>query len=274
MVGRQELILITLQKRSFGSFFVCPGSVTISVMERVSLRSLAQRGFTVVETIVVLAIIGLLTLAVVAGSNNGIKNERFSGELRDFTDVLRQSQTLSYTVKTGAPGDCGASTAPAPGSDTGATACFWRGVELTYYLGTGTSVNQALIYGADTSVYGGGDPTNPGVGLYGAIGKQNFPLNNLQLTDITYTKAGVTTSLSAQHVNSLALAFLAPDGRALSDVTGTNTMASGQSRITYPSPPPFIDNGLLTFYLTDQATSLSAIVTFDPASGTITTKVQ
>lgn len=219
-----------------------------------------QSGFTLLETVIVLAIVGLLTLFVLGNSNGTTANERFSGSVHNFAATITDAQTKSYSVQTGTSG-CG-STEGAPGG-TGGTACFWRGNVMTFTTGQLT-YSMSLIYGTDLSLASVG--TNPRQGLDGLQAFKTYPLSGLQLT-------GIALLDSTGHVfatpGTVSLAFLAPDGKAYSCYTG-----SCLPSVLNPAPYQDGSSAVRLSFSQPGSTRLTAQVTFDPVSGTISTIVQ
>lgn len=220
-----------------------------------------QTGFTLVEVMIVMALIGFLTLLVVSGSGQNIKDERFSGELRQFTDFIRQAQVKSTTTQTGT--GCAVST-PAPGGNAGST-CFWRGTAINFAVApVNTALQRQLLSGADLSEYSGF--TDPKTGLYSetADTASTYTPGSLYISKLNVGG----TDLPAGSI--AAVAFLAPSGQAYVCTGSTATCTP-----TTANPQPFSDGtSVVIITLKDAATSLTGTVTFDPASGTISTKVQ
>ncbi|MEO7617475.1 MAG: type II secretion system protein, partial [Candidatus Saccharibacteria bacterium] len=77
-----------------------------------------ESGFTLLEITIVMALVGILTVATLAGSGNATKNAAFIGDIRIIRANIRDSETKSYTVKTG--NGC-ATTESGPGG--GASVC-------------------------------------------------------------------------------------------------------------------------------------------------------
>lgn|GEM_PF-6667409 len=214
-------------------------------LKRVELSAIA--GFTLVETTIVLALIGLLTTILVAGSGPQIKNERFAGQVRVFADDLRQAQTHSYTIQTGT---CAVGT------------CYWRGNLVTFTQQNAVdpldaSYDLKLLQGDDYSKY-----TTASGQTMGVTATQSQRTNNLAGIHLTaITISGQPALLDGTQVN---LAFLAPDGKGY--------VCAGIAAVCDPA-----SSGLsgyvsksVKFMLSDTATKLISYVTYDPATGSIT----
>jgi prepilin-type N-terminal cleavage/methylation domain-containing protein len=217
-----------------------------------------EAGFTLLETIIVLALIGFLTIFVVSGSGNGIRNERFSGGIRDIVSNLRDAQTKSYTVKTGngcADQDTG------PG---GGLVCFWRGNVVTFAVGgPDTSYNMNLLYGADLSASTGFN--SPQSNIYGIspVATATYSLSSFKITNIT---------VGGTSVSSVAVAFLAPDGHSYSCDTSHNVAGCTPSRTSNPNP--YANSGDVVLSISDTATPHTGTVTISSSDGTISTIIQ
>ena len=197
------------------------------------------------ETTIVLALIGLLTTILVAGTGPQLKNERFAGQVRVFADDLRQAQTHAYSVQTG--------TCPVAGT------CFWRGNLMTFTQQNAADTHDAsydlnLLQGDDYSKYT--TATGQTLGITGKHAPQTKSLSGIHLTTITIGGVAVPSG------SEVDLAFLAPDGKGY--------VCNG----TGCAPTPTGISGYLPtavkFQLSDTATKLISYVTYDPATGSIT----
>ena len=221
-----------------------------------------QPGFTLVEVVIVLAIVGLMTLFVLSGSGVNIKSERFSGEVKQFADYIRRAQIAGATTEAGY--GCAGGEQFAPGQESGSkTSCFWRGTGL-YVNGANDTLTDFPIFGTDISSYSSDtDPTN---NLYGLGAPIDTPLklsvSKIQSVQTTDPVGGFGVS---------AIAFLAPTGNAYvcySPPDANNCIPSSSDL------RPFTYTGNITYFLDSLDTNLTAKVTFDPISGTISTKIQ
>ncbi len=220
-------------------------------------RNNSENGFTLVETTIVLALVAILTLVVILGSGNGIRNERFSGSLREVASNIKEAQTKSYTVRTGS--SCSDQDA-GPG---GNLACFWRGNVLKFDVGgPDTSYDFNLIFGSDLSAASGF--SIPTKGLYGLENPpKKYSLNSLTITGI---KVGGVS------VASVSVAFLAPDGHPYSCDTSHDTNGCTPTRGS--NPQPYADSGDIVISFGDASSPHLGSVTIKPSDGTISTIYQ
>lgn len=226
----------------------------------------SKDGFTLLETTIVLALIGLLTIVVVAGSGNATRNERFSGGIRQIKANIRDAQTKAYTVKTG--NGC-ASSDVSPGG--GANVCYWRGNVLTFDALDlpDKTYGLNLLYGSDlSSASGFTDPRN---NLYGMSSPAlaTYTLDSIKVSSINVggsvaSNGSVTGGVS---VSSVSVAFLAPDGHAYSCDSTHNLAGCTPSRPGNSSP--YLDSGDINITFTDASTTHKSVVTIRPGDGTI-----
>ncbi len=245
-------------------------------MKRFKLLKTAS-GFTLIETTIVLGIIGLITVLLVAGSGDSLKTERFRSEVAIFASTIRSAQTRSYTVMTGDnSAACRVSVAP---YNPGSKGCVWRGVVMDFQANT--NYTQSLLYGYDFSAFGNltsnvnspcipTDPrdclldklyTDPNIGHLSTSG---LVMESIKIDDTPAFSPGTTVG------GNLSLAFLAPSGQAYSNCqSGTCSGALGVDVRPYDDKVH-----LIRFTFRDDAVKLKADVTFDTASGTIKTDIK
>jgi prepilin-type N-terminal cleavage/methylation domain-containing protein len=226
-----------------------------------------QKGFTLIETVVVLAIIGLLTLVASRGAGSNARNENFSGNVRAFANVLREAQTKGYAVQTGTASGC------VSGSGVMLSPCYWRGNVLEYTVGGGSYTLQ-LLYGNDLSQFAqttaiSGCATNDQrLCIVGKQQNKSYPLNGIGLQISNIALAGVSPDPT-----NVSVAFLAPEGRGYVR-TGILDNADPANPFV-PTSPSYSGKNLVTFTLKDDAVpNLTGTVTFDPSSGAIDWSVQ
>ncbi len=217
----------------------------------------SQAGFSLVESAVAMAIIALLTVAVVSGAGNNAKIERFSSNVRDFANTLREAQTKSYSIKTGS-GTC-----TNPNGQTIAT-CYWRGNVLEYTKSGDTYALQLLdgddlnLYASSLSSTGVCATADAQLCIEGKQLSSQYELTNkgVSLTGISITGIG--------SVDAASVAFLAPDGKMYSSQT---IVTSSQFS---PTQRPYSGQNAVTFTLKDSSLpNMTGLVTVDPASGSI-----
>jgi prepilin-type N-terminal cleavage/methylation domain-containing protein len=219
---------------------------SIRVMKRHAVLW-SRRGFTLIEVVIVMAIVGLMLIEVLGGSQNGINNERFSGQMRQITDNIHQLQTDSFSTRTGT--SCG-----------GAPRCFWRGsvVNLAVNNNPEGTYSSSLLYGTDLSVTG--TDQNPLDGIEGLNSPVGYSLNSLKLTKITVGSGSTGDPTTSQ----VAIAFLAPAGEAAACAGASCTPNPDGSVRIYSDTTDVVQ-----LYFSDTTTSLAGIVTIKLADGTI-----
>lgn len=229
--------------------------------------SRTQQGFTIIETVVVMAIIGLLTLMVTNGAGNNARNEGFSGRVREFANVLREAQTKGYSIQTGDASGCvtsgGAQLSP----------CFWRGNVLEYRVGASSYALQ-LLYGNDMSQYAnttvmtGCASNDQRLCIQGKQSSKSYPLGSVGLDLTAISLAGISPD-----PQQVSIAFLAPEGRGY--VRPAILDNGDPSNPFTPTSPAYSGKNITTFTFKDPAVpNLTGTVTFDPASGAIDWSVQ
>lgn len=215
-----------------------------------------QSGFTLVETTIVLALIGLLTFLVVSGSSVATNADRFGSQIRIFTSTIRDAQTKSYTVQTG---PCTSNKVLLPGGQYG---CVWRGNVMKFQVNASADKNYTLnlLQGDDLSTYAGS--IDPKFGLLAENAFKTYNLASLILYGIDLSTAGTTIP-----VGTVAIAFLAPDGKGY--ICGNNSPSCAVGG----GATPFTDNtSKVTFHFRDTKNpNLKLDVLFDPANGSIST---
>ncbi len=212
-----------------------------------------KQGYTLIETTVALAIIGLLTLVLIRGAGTSIKTERFSDEVKAFANDIRQAQVHSYT---GQVGTC--ATSP----------CYWRGTALNFY-------NNSAGNKYDSMLLNGSDFTNTSVAT-----------DNTQQTGISDPVFAASTSLTAEGLkisaiavnnagnsapSSISLAFLAPDGKSFTSCDDSGTPCAA---VTTSTGKPYTGAQNVTFTLTADYVALTGTVIFYPANGKIDVSVK
>ncbi len=203
-----------------------------------------SRGYTLLETVIALAIIGLITVTIAAGSGRNITSQRFSDEVRQFANNLKAAKTQSYTTQTGS---CG----------TGLV-CYWRGTELEMDNSTSATNYKYNYLNSSTDYQLNGDSQNGGSFIETLV--TTYTLNNLQIQSITYNDGTQTYSGTTQ-VPSIAVAYLAPDGK----------MATSKNKIAGTFPDQ--DSTITIKLKTPGATNLTGTVIITAADGTISTSI-
>ena len=204
-------------------------------------------GYTLIETIVILALISLLIITIIVGSGQGAKIERYSAETRAFANLIREAQTKAYSVETSNSPEC---------LNAGGYA---RGTLLQYTRGTG-SYTLSLICGSDLSPVSGAS-TSQTDGLRGTAASRRYELNGLELN---------TIDVGTSAADNVSIAFLAPDGKAYQCVTN----AANDCEPSSSNPTPFggrssSNQQNVIFHFTYPGIDVARRVTFETISGKI-----
>jgi type II secretory pathway pseudopilin PulG len=221
-----------------------------------------QSGFSVVETIIVVGIVGLFTTILLLAGTQNIQVERFSGSLRDVADAFRKGQNESYSIQSG---DC-------PGDQE----CFWRGTLFEFDTNEPKQYRRYRLRGNDLSDFAAN--SDPQRGITGKTAKQTISLadQEMQVSGIGYNcdESAFGSGFSVESdcagdTQQLSVAFLAPDGRTYTaDETYTNaqlTESSGNST----EPPPYDDQRRLTIEMESLGTDLTGYLTFNPKNANV-----
>ena len=206
-------------------------------------KNIHVQGFTLIETIISLAIIALMTAAMLVGFGDNIKNERFTGAVNEFAQVLREAQVKSYTTETG---NC---------VGTSGTVCYWRGVVLEYREGNASSqtdYRMRLLSGQDPAAIPSRSQQR---GLERAQVLRSYSLQNAGVWIGNITIGGSSVSSAA------SIAFLAPDGKsyARNGIVGSFSAAAA----------PYQETEVVEFILRSSETSLVGRVSYNPVTGEI-----
>lgn len=208
------------------------------------------------ETTIVLALVGLLTFAVISGSSNATNADRFGSQVRQFTTTIRDAQTKSYTVQTG---NCVSNQVLLPGGQYG---CVWRGNVMRFEVNAASDrvYPLNLLQGDDLATYAGS--VDPKFGLTAENVYRSYNLSSTIITGID-----LVTSSSTIPVSRVAIAFLAPDGKGY--VCGSNSGAC----VIAAGTQPFTDatSKVVIHFRDAKNPNLKLDVRFDPANGSIST---
>lgn len=221
-----------------------------------------QSGYTVVELMIVLAIIGLFSVVIIASGGQNIKVERFSGSLRNFADSFREAQVASYSIKSG---ECPSN-----------TECFWRGA-LFEFTASSSSYTRYRLSGTDVSQFVINSDQRKGI--KSKTSAQNFDLrdSDLHVRDIGIgcdtQQFDSNPNLNADcnyTTNRLSVAFLAPDGRAYiaDDHYSNSQLSSGNPE------RPYSDDTPVTLLIDSLGTDLIGYVTFNPKNANVDVQVK
>ncbi|PSO43232.1 hypothetical protein BRC19_01780 [Candidatus Saccharibacteria bacterium QS_5_54_17] len=221
-----------------------------------------QSGFSVVETIIVVAIVGLFTAVLLAAGTQNIQVERFSGSLRDVADAFRKGQNESYSIQSGeCPQD---------------RECFWRGTLFEFETNTPREYRRYRLRGNDLSDFAAN--SDPKRGITGKTAKQTVSLTDQQMRlrgigfnceESEFGSGFNVESHCQDDTQQLSVAFLAPDGRAYTaDETKTNAQLS-TSASNSSEPPPYADQRRVTLVVESLGTDLTGYLTFNPKNANV-----
>lgn len=200
-------------------------------------------GYSLLEMVIVLAIIALITTSLIAGAGGRAKNERFIGEVKEFANAMRVAQTQAYAVK----GQCPA-----------ASSCYWRGSVMEYQVGG--NARFSLLYGDDLSAISGRQTA----GIRGASGSvvHDLGAKGVRVEAISFGGTPAT---------QLSVAFLAPGATGYTENSWAATNPSGQ----FTNTEPYTQQRNIEITLRDSGDiNLVATVTFNSVSGIIDYTIQ
>lgn len=221
-----------------------------------------QFGYTVIELIIALAIIGLFSVVIVASGGQNIRVERFSGSLRNFADSFREAQVASYSIKSG---ECPAN-----------TECFWRGT-LFEFSASSSSYTRHRLLGTDVSQFVINSDQRKGIKSKTSVQNFNLRDNDLRIRNIgigcntqQFDSNPDLNSDCDETTNQLSVAFLAPDGRAyIADEHYSNSQLSGGN-----PERPYNDETPVTLLVDSLGTNLIGYVTFHPKNANVDVQVK
>jgi prepilin-type N-terminal cleavage/methylation domain-containing protein len=227
-----------------------------------------QKGFTIIETVIVIAIIAILTTVVLQGGTRGNANQQFTTNLREFINVIREAQTKSYSTQTGTSSGC------TNAQGTVISPCFWRGNVLEFDT-TSDSYSLSLLYGDDLSQFAQTSASSACATTSQQLcleGKQLIHRYNLTAGQVGQ-EALVISSIAMAGISpnptKASIAFLSPDGRAY---TANTIYASANFN---PATQMYSGSGVVTLTIKDAAAAnVTGTVTFDPNNGIATWSVQ
>lgn len=237
------------------------------VSGRRSGKSLWQTpdGFTLIELIVLIAIVAFMTLALLASGTSNLKVERFSGGVKELANELRESQVNSYSIK-----HTGCASPSDPYCDGNH---YIRGYVLELVAGR-QNYDKARLLGGDLTAFQG--EFNQKRGITAKRYEQDSPLPLSVTGGITLERIWINCSQPftngsdpggyCDSSGELSIAFLGPDGRAFVADSIYNSYASVTE--------PYDNENMVILVLGDTATNLTGYVTFYTQSGNIDVKVE
>lgn len=108
------------------------------------MRVTTQRGFTIIETMLFLAVTGLLTIGILVGASTAISAQRYKDAVATLQSDIQQQYEDTLSVKNGRSG---ASTIPACAGNRGQTDCVLMGKLMT--ISSGGAIVYYDIYGRE-----------------------------------------------------------------------------------------------------------------------------
>lgn len=204
-----------------------------------------QAGYTLIEIVIVMAIIGIATVTLIVAFQSNTKVERFSGNLKEMANNIQEQQTGSYSITTDLCGGSPCNT-------------FWRGTLLEYREGD-PSYAISLLYGDDISRFS----TDQKLGLRGKRLQETFNYEDrgIVLEDIEVVSGGLSI-----YPTEVSLAFLAPDGKSF---------AANQIYTSFdPTLPIYSAQNIVKIHFRDGTTELLGTIVFNPANGSTETELK
>lgn len=227
---------------------------------------LISLGFTLVEVVIVISMIALLTTVLISTGSGNIKIERFSGGVKEFSDVLRQTQVNTYSAKYT---ECTNPADVACGDDV-----FVRGNVLEFVAGS-DEFGKARLLGHDLTALRGEFKQRRGIAIkryhtdspaHLLVGGGATLTRMWEGCNQPYSVGSNPNSYCDTSPPELSIAFLGPDGRSFTSKQIYATLD--------PATEPYSDERIVILELEDKATTLVGYVTFYPKSGNIDVRIE
>lgn len=196
------------------------------------MRVTTQLGFTIIETMLFLAVTGLLTIGVLVGASTAISAQRYKDAVATLQSDIQQQYEDAVSIKNGREG---ASTIPTCTGDRGQTDCVLMGKLMT--ISSSGAIVQYSVFGREPGTLAGSPTEYQVMQAYNptVISSSSQPGAMEWGTGIAWPVSGAEASPSDRDIGILVLR--SPNSGAVFtftrdsvDTTNLSTMVNASAR--------------------------------------------